>query len=59
MTDVVELLQDLIRFDTTNPPGNETECMAHVQRLIEEAGVKTKIVAKNRTTMLISRRLTT
>ncbi len=47
MTDVVELLQDLIRFDTTNPPGNETECMAHVQRIVEEAGVQTKIVAKD------------
>ena len=47
MTEVVELLQDLIRFDTTNPPGNETACIAHVQRLIEEAGVQTKIVAKD------------
>jgi acetylornithine deacetylase/succinyl-diaminopimelate desuccinylase-like protein len=46
VTDVVELLQDLIRFDTTNPPGNETACIAHVQRLIEEAGVPTRIVAK-------------
>jgi acetylornithine deacetylase/succinyl-diaminopimelate desuccinylase-like protein len=47
MTDVVELLQDLIRFDTTNPPGNETACIAHVQRLVEEAGVETRIVAKD------------
>jgi hypothetical protein len=23
----VELLQQLIRFDTTNPPGNEAECV--------------------------------
>ena len=47
MTDVVELLRDLIRFDTTNPPGNETACIAHVQRLVEEAGVETRIVAKD------------
>jgi acetylornithine deacetylase/succinyl-diaminopimelate desuccinylase-like protein len=47
MSDVVELLQDLIRFDTTNPPGNETACIAHVQRLVEEAGVETRIVAKD------------
>jgi len=47
MTNVVELLQDLIRFDTTNPPGNETACIAHVQRLVEEAGVETRIVAKD------------
>jgi acetylornithine deacetylase/succinyl-diaminopimelate desuccinylase-like protein len=47
VTDVVELLQDLIRFDTTNPPGNETECMGYVQRMVEGAGVETKIVAKD------------
>ena len=47
MTDVVELLQELIRFDTTNPPGNETACIAHVQRILEEAGVQTTIVSKD------------
>ncbi|HEY2542063.1 MAG TPA: M20/M25/M40 family metallo-hydrolase [Gaiellaceae bacterium] len=47
MTDVVELLRDLLRFDTTNPPGNEGACIAHVQRLLEEAGVETRIVAKD------------
>jgi acetylornithine deacetylase/succinyl-diaminopimelate desuccinylase-like protein len=47
VTDVVELLRELIRFDTTNPPGNETACIAHVQRLVEEAGVETRIVAKD------------
>ena len=47
MTDVVELLGDLLRFDTTNPPGNEASCIAHVQRLVEDAGVETRIVAKD------------
>jgi acetylornithine deacetylase/succinyl-diaminopimelate desuccinylase-like protein len=47
MTYVVELLQDLIRFDTTNPPGNEGECIAYVQRLLTEAGVESHIVAKD------------
>ena len=46
MTDVVELLRDLIRFDTTNPPGNEGECVAYVQRLLADAGVESRIVAK-------------
>jgi acetylornithine deacetylase/succinyl-diaminopimelate desuccinylase-like protein len=45
--DVVDLLGDLLRFDTTNPPGNESACIAHVQRLLEEAGVETRIVAKD------------
>jgi len=47
VTDVVELLQELIRFDTTNPPGNESACIAYVQRLLEAAGVETRIVAKD------------
>ncbi len=47
MTDVVELLRDLIRFDTTNPPGNEGACIAYVQRLLDEAGVESRIVAKD------------
>ncbi len=45
--DVVELLQQLIRFDTTNPPGNEGECVAFVRQLVEETGVETRIVARD------------
>jgi acetylornithine deacetylase/succinyl-diaminopimelate desuccinylase-like protein len=45
--DVVDLLGDLLRFDTTNPPGNESACIAHVQRLIGETGIETRIVAKD------------
>jgi acetylornithine deacetylase/succinyl-diaminopimelate desuccinylase-like protein len=47
LTDVVELLRDLIRFDTTNPPGNESACIAYVQRLLEDAGVESRIFAKD------------
>lgn len=47
MTDVVELLGNLLRFDTTNPPGNERDCIAYVQRLVEAAGAETRIVAKD------------
>jgi acetylornithine deacetylase/succinyl-diaminopimelate desuccinylase-like protein len=42
-----ELLQRLIRFDTTNPPGNERECVAFVEGLAREAGLETKLVAKD------------
>ena len=33
-----ELLQRLIRFDTTNPPGAERACVALVDELLREAG---------------------
>ena len=42
----LELLQNLIRFDTTNPPGNEAECVAYVNNLLTAAGFETTILAK-------------
>jgi acetylornithine deacetylase/succinyl-diaminopimelate desuccinylase-like protein len=44
---VTELLQELIRFDTTNPPGNEAECIAFVQQQLEDAGCETQIYAQD------------
>lgn len=43
----VELLQHLIRFDTTNPPGNEEECIKYIGALLNNAGLQTTIVAKS------------
>ncbi len=42
----VELLQNLIRFDTTNPPGNEGECIAYINGLLGIAGIDTTILAR-------------
>jgi acetylornithine deacetylase/succinyl-diaminopimelate desuccinylase-like protein len=42
----VELLQQLIRFDTTNPPGNEAACIEFVRALLESAGIETEVYAK-------------
>ena len=41
----VEVLQDLIRFDTTNPPGNEADGICYLQNLMAQAGIDTKILA--------------
>ncbi|MBN1536918.1 MAG: M20/M25/M40 family metallo-hydrolase [Anaerolineales bacterium] len=41
-----ELLQTLIRFDTTNPPGNERACIEFINGLLKDAGFDTTIVAK-------------
>jgi len=43
----VEILQHLIRYDTTNPPGNEAGCIAYVDALLAEAGFETKILARD------------
>jgi acetylornithine deacetylase/succinyl-diaminopimelate desuccinylase-like protein len=39
-----DLLQNLIRFDTTNPPGNERACIQYINRLLKDARIKTDIV---------------
>lgn len=40
-----ELLQQLIRFNTTNPPGNEADCVTYIHTLLTEAGFQTHILA--------------
>ncbi len=42
----LELLQNLVRFDTTNPPGNEVEITQYLQSLLEDMGLQTTILAK-------------
>src|SRR4051812_29985433 len=40
-----ELLARLLRFDTTNPPGNERECIEWVRGLLEDLGCEVRLVA--------------
>ncbi|RIK33222.1 MAG: peptidase M20, partial [Chloroflexi bacterium] len=42
----VDILRDLVRFDTTNPPGDEAACIGYVRDLLEGAGLATTILAK-------------
>jgi acetylornithine deacetylase/succinyl-diaminopimelate desuccinylase-like protein len=42
-----ELLAQLLRFDTTNPPGNERACIEWVRGLLQELGVEVRIVARD------------
>ncbi|MDA3898642.1 MAG: M20/M25/M40 family metallo-hydrolase [Desulfobacteraceae bacterium] len=41
----VELLQRLIQFNTTNPPGNESECISFINDLLKMAGIETNILS--------------
>ncbi|PKB83751.1 MAG: peptidase M20 [SAR202 cluster bacterium Io17-Chloro-G9] len=43
----VELAQSLIRFDTSNPPGNETQCVGYIDGLLRNAGFLTTLVARS------------
>ncbi|MGB0384770.1 MAG: M20/M25/M40 family metallo-hydrolase [Ardenticatenaceae bacterium] len=42
-----ELLQRLIQFDTTNPPGNEAECLHYIEELIQAAGLETTLLGRS------------
>jgi acetylornithine deacetylase/succinyl-diaminopimelate desuccinylase-like protein len=42
----IDILRTLIRFDTTNPPGNEEACIGYVRELLEAAGLATTLLAK-------------
>ena len=44
----IDLLRTLIRFDTTNPPGNEFECIGYLNRILQEGGLSTTVLAKDR-----------
>jgi acetylornithine deacetylase/succinyl-diaminopimelate desuccinylase-like protein len=43
-----EILQRLLRFDTTNPPGNERGCVEYVAGLLKSAGLETAEYAVSR-----------
>ena len=38
------LFQALLRIDTTNPPGNETEAAQYLRRVLEEDGLEAEII---------------
>jgi acetylornithine deacetylase/succinyl-diaminopimelate desuccinylase-like protein len=42
-----EIAQALIRFDTTNPPGNEAACIAYIRQLLADAGIPVMILARD------------
>jgi acetylornithine deacetylase/succinyl-diaminopimelate desuccinylase-like protein len=46
VTEVVELLRELIRRDTTNPPGNETAAAEVLRAYLEAAGVECELYAR-------------
>ncbi len=47
MFDPVLALEQLIKLDTTNPPGNEAGAIGLIQRLLKDAGVETVLLSKD------------
>ncbi len=46
LQEVVGILQDLIRIDTTNPPGNEGRAAAYLSKLFEKEGIEHQLVGE-------------
>jgi acetylornithine deacetylase/succinyl-diaminopimelate desuccinylase-like protein len=46
LQEVTELLQELIRVDTTNPPGNETAAAELLRDYLEDSGVACELYAR-------------
>jgi len=42
----VEILQKLIQFNTTNPPGDEAGCIEYIRGLLSGAGIESTILSK-------------
>ena len=42
--EATQLLRELIRIDTTNPPGNETQAATYLARYLADEGFKTEII---------------
>ncbi|HEY3970251.1 MAG TPA: M20/M25/M40 family metallo-hydrolase [Solirubrobacteraceae bacterium] len=45
MDDATQLLQNLIRFDTVNPPGNERAAIEHLERILTDVGFQCELLA--------------
>jgi acetylornithine deacetylase/succinyl-diaminopimelate desuccinylase-like protein len=46
-SDPIELLRALVRFDTSNPPGRERECLEYVAGLLREVGIEPSFPARD------------
>ncbi len=42
----IDILQTLVRFDTTNPPGNEEAAIAWIKSLLDQYGIASQTYAK-------------
>ncbi|MGH7921464.1 MAG: M20/M25/M40 family metallo-hydrolase [Candidatus Dormibacteraceae bacterium] len=58
MSTPADLLQTLLRFDTTNPPGNETACIRWIDGLLREAGLETTLLGDTPDRLNLVTRLT-
>jgi len=42
--ETITILQNLLRFDTTNPPGNETPCVEYIAKILQANGIEPTVL---------------
>lgn len=42
--EVIKVLQELIRIDTTNPPGNETKAAEWIHDFLSKEGIESEVI---------------
>lgn len=45
--EAIRILQELIRIDTSNPPGNETKAAEYLKNTLDKEGIPSEILAKD------------
>src|SRR5262245_47408866 len=43
--EAIQILQGLIRIDTSNPPGNETKAAQYLKGILDKEGIPSEIIA--------------
>ena len=43
----MELLQNLLRYETINPPGNERPIMEYIRAMLQGAGIEAQLLGKD------------
>jgi acetylornithine deacetylase/succinyl-diaminopimelate desuccinylase-like protein len=47
MINAITILQKLISYNTSNPPGNEKECIYYIKGLLDDAGIESRLLCKD------------
>lgn len=45
--ELIEVFKDLIRIDTTNPPGNEIKVIEYIKAILDREGIENTLVSKD------------
>lgn len=46
--ELIQIFKDLIRINTTNPPGNEIEAVEYIKKILDKEGIENIIIAKDK-----------